>query len=234
MVNGILGKKIAMTQIFLETGEVVPATVIEAGPCVILQVKSKETDGYNAVQLAFDTVKQSRVKKPLLGKFKKLNVDPKRFIKEIRVSGSEGLETSQMITVEIFEKGDYVDISGTSIGKGVQGGVKRWHWHGGPESHGSMSHRAPGSIGASSDPSRVYKGQHLPGQMGNKRVTTQNLEVAEVDIENNLLIIKGSVPGHRDGYVLIKKALKKKKKQPKVQVEAKPKKEGIKPAKNKK
>lgn len=215
MIKGLLGKKIGMTQIFKETGEVVPVTVIEAGPCPILQVKSKEIDGYVSLQLGFDSRKERGVNRPQMGRFKKAKLKPVRFIREIRVDNAEDLKTPDSIMVDIFSVGDYVDISGVSIGKGFQGGVKRWHWKGGPKTHGSTSHRAPGSIGASSDPSRVFKGQHLPGQMGNKKVTEQNLEVVDVDKENNLLLVKGAVPGPKGSYLTIKKALKKRKKEPK-------------------
>lgn len=220
-----------MTQIFKDTGEVVPVTVIEAGPCVVLQIKSPDKDGYTAVQLGFDSKKEARAKKPQLGRFKKINVDPARFIKEIKTDNLEGIKPADKITVDIFTAGDYVDITGVSIGKGFQGGIKRWHWKGGPKSHGSMSHRAPGSIGASSDPSRVFKGQHLPGHMGNRRVTIQNLEVAKVDKENNLILIKGAVSGPKGSYLIIKKALKKKRKEPKT--EAKPEKKQPKAKKKK-
>ena len=212
---GLLGKKIGMTQAFGRDGEVIPLTVIEAGPCAVLQVKTEDRDGYFAVQLGFGEKKESRANKPDLGRFKKAEVPPKRFVKEIRVAqhetekDKEGYKLGREIMVDIFQQGDFVDISGISVGKGFQGGMKRWHWSGGPETHGSMHHRRPGSIGASSDPSRVFKGQHLPGRMGGKKVTTQNLEVARVDKENNLLLIKGAVPGHKNSYLVIKKAKKK-------------------------
>ncbi|MFH1868232.1 MAG: 50S ribosomal protein L3 [Candidatus Omnitrophota bacterium] len=215
MINGILGKKLGMTKIFQDTGAAISVTVVEAGPCPVLQVKSKERDGYTSVQLGFDIKKERNVNKPHMGRFNSVKVKPVRFIKEIRAANVKDVKASENITVDIFTVGDYVDVSGVSIGKGFQGGVKRWHWKGGPETHGSMSHRAPGSIGASSNPSRVYKGHHLPGQMGNKRVTGQNLEIMDIDKENNLLLIKGSVPGSKGSYLTIKKALKKKKKEPK-------------------
>jgi len=164
IMNGLLGKKIGMTQIFKETGEVVPVTVIEAGPCVVLQLKSKDRDGYSAIQLGFDVQKESRVNKPQMGKCKKLKVEPVKFSKEIRQDGAEDLKASDKVTVEIFEVGEFVDVTGDSIGKGFQGGMKRWHWKSGPESHGSMSHRAPGAIGVT-DPCRVLKGKNLPGRM---------------------------------------------------------------------
>lgn len=214
-----------MTQIFKDTGEVVPVTVIEAGPCVVLQIKSPQADGYAAAQLGFDKRKETHTNRPQMGKFKKINVNPIRFIKEIRTGNLQDLKVADKVTVDIFTAGGYVDITGTSIGKGFQGGVKRWHWKGGPKTHGSTSHRAPGSIGASSDPSRVFKGQHLPGHMGNRRVTVQSLEVVEVDKENNLILVKGAVPGPKGNYLLIKEALKKKKKEPRAEAKPQAKKE---------
>ncbi len=206
---GILGKKIGMTQVFGENGQIIPATVIESGPCCVLQVKTQSSDGYSAIQLGFQDTKDSKVNKPLREKFKKIKVAPKRFIKEIPVPDSKSYQVGQKIDVAVFSPGDFVDIIGTSIGKGFQGGMKRWHWKGGPKSHGSTSHRAPGSIGASAFPSRVYKGHHLPGHMGNQRVTVQNLEVIKVDKDNNLLLLKGSVPGHKNSYLIIRKSRKK-------------------------
>ncbi len=212
---GLLGKKIGMTQAFGTDGEVIPLTVIEAGPCAVLQVKSAERDGYFAIQLGFGEKKESRVGKPDLGHFKKAGVSPKRFVREFRVTRGETekddkeYKLGREILVDVFQQGDFVDISGISVGKGFQGGMKRWHWSGGPKTHGSMTHRRPGSIGASADPSRVFKGQHLPGRMGGKKITVQNLEVARVDKENSLLLIKGAVPGHKNGYLVIKKAIKK-------------------------
>jgi len=212
MINGILGKKIGMTQIFKETGEVIPVTAIEAGPCFVLQVKTVKSDGYNAVQLGFGTKRETIVNKADMGRFKKAKLkQPVRFVKEIRADSVEDIKLSDNITLDIFTAGDYVDIIGTSIGKGFQGGVKRWHWEGGPKTHGSMSHRRPGSIGSSTSPSRVFKGHHLPGHMGNKRVTVQNVEVVDIDKENNIMLVKGAVCGAKGNYLIIKKALKKKK-----------------------
>lgn len=202
---GLLGKKIGMTQVFSEDGKRIGVTVIEAGPCPILAVKEK------SVQLGFDLVnKPDRLKKPLLGYFKKLNVGPVRFIREfLRESGRE-YKIGEVLKVDLFKPGDFVDITGTSIGKGFQGGVKRWHWKGGPASHGSMSHRRPGSIGSTTTPGRVWKGHHMPGHMGACRVTTQNLAVIKVDAQNNLLLVKGAIPGHKNSYLIIRKAKKKK------------------------
>ena len=214
MINGILGKKIGMTQIYGKAGEFVPVTVIEAGPCVVLQVKSSQKDGYQSVQIGFDNKKESRVSKPLLGKFKKANLTPMSFVREILVDSTEGINPADVLTVDMFTQGEYVDVRGTSIGKGFQGGVKRWNWSRGPMSHGSMSHRAVGSIGVT-DPSRVLKGKTMPGHMGNKRFTVQGLEVVELDKENNLLLLKGAVPGAKNNYLVINKSKKKKKKLPK-------------------
>ena len=208
-MSGILGKKIGMTQIFKEDGEVVPVTLIESGPCSVLQVKTKETDGYNAIQVGFEDIKDSKLTSPLRGKFKKIKVGPKRFIKEISVPESKDYQPGQDIDVTQFGPGDFVDIIGTSKGRGFQGGIKRWHWSGGPKSHGSMSHRTPGSIGASAYPSRVYKGHHLPGHMGNEQVAVGGLEVIKVDKDNNFLLVKGSVPGHKNSFLIIKKSKKK-------------------------
>ncbi len=217
-MSGILGKKIDMTQVFGEDGQIIPVTVIAGGPCSVLQIKTRESDGYDAIQLGFEDIKELKLSKPLRGKFKKSKVAPKKFIKEIYVPEPKTYHLGQNIDVAIFAPGDFVDIVGISKGRGFQGGVKRWGWSGGPKSHGSMSHRAPGSIGASAFPSRVFKGHHLPGHMGNQRITVQNLEVIKVDKENNLLVVKGSVPGHKNSYLLIKKSKKKKAKPQKKEV----------------
>lgn len=209
MINGILGKKIGMTQIFKEDGAALSVTVVEAGPCKILDIKTDQDDGYNAVQLGFENKKPSNVNKSLLGFFKKFDCEPVRYVREFLVDKSEEIKSSDIVTVELFEIGEYVDISAKSIGKGFQGGMKRWNWKGGPESHGSMSHRAPGSIGASSDPSRVFKGQHMANRMGNARVTVQGLEVIDIDKDNNLLIVKGAVPGKKGNLLVINKSFRK-------------------------
>jgi large subunit ribosomal protein L3 len=211
MINGILGKKIGMTQIYGNTGEMVPVTVVEAGPCVVLQIKTKEKDGYSAVQLGFGSKKEKSVNKPQMARFKKANVAPVSFVKEILSGSTEGMNVSDSLAVDMFTVGEYVDITGTTIGKGFQGGVKRWNWSRGPMSHGSMSHRAPGSIGVT-DPPRVLKGKNLPGHMGNKKFTVQGLEIVDVDKENNLLILKGAVPGAKKNYLVINKSTRKKKK----------------------
>ena len=209
MAIGILGRKIGMTETFEKDGKLTPVTIIEAGPCLVLQLKVPDLDGYRAVQLGFADKKENRTKRPLLGHFKKAGVKPKRFIKEIRISDKDKYTIGREIKVDIFKEGDFVDISGRTIGKGFQGGMKRWGWSGGPASHGSMTHRRPGSIGASAYPSRVVKGHHLPGRMGGNRRTVQNLKVIKVDPENNMLMVKGAVPGHKNSYLVIRNASKK-------------------------
>jgi len=209
MAIGILGRKIGMTETFEKDGKLTPVTIIEAGPCLVLQLKVPDLDGYRAVQLGFADKKENRTKRPLLGHFKKAGVKPKRFIKEIRISDKDKYTIGREIKVDIFKEGDFVDISGTTIGKGFQGGMKKWGWSGGPASHGSMTHRRPGSIGASAFPSRVFKGHHLPGRMGGNRRTVQKLKVVKVDLENNVLMVKGAVPGHKNSYLVIRNASKK-------------------------
>ncbi len=203
---GLLGKKKEIDHLFDEKGNFTSVTLVEAGPCVILEIKEKK------IKLGFDFIAEKKVKKPLLGFFKRLNVRPLRFIKEIPKDSDREFRLGEELRVDIFNKGDFVDVTGTSKGKGFQGGVKRWGWKGGPKSHGSMSHRRIGSMGSSTFPGRVWKGKHLPGHMGNKRVTIQNLEVVDVDKEKNLLVLKGAVPGHKSSYLIIKKAIKKKNK----------------------
>ena len=211
MSIGILGKKLGMTYILDEQGNPVAVTVVESSPCPIAQVKSKQKDGYSALQIGFQE-KKKNIKKPLLGHFKKAAVSAQQFLKEIRISSQEEskFQKGQFLKADIFAVGDYVDISGVSKGKGFQGGVKRWGWKGGPKSHGSMFHRRVGSIGASSDPSRVLRGQHMPGRMGNAKTTVKNLRIAKIDAENNILCIRGGVPGHRDTILMIKRAETKK------------------------
>lgn len=212
MSLGILGKKIGMTQIFDQKGEAIPVTLVKAGPCVVIQKKLEDKHGYNALQLGFDEVKKSKLNKPLQGIFEKLKLPPKRFIKEIRCPEIKQYEVGQEITVDIFQVGDFVDISGVSKGKGFAGVVKRWGFHGGPASHGAHGwHRRPGSIGASAFPSRVFKGKKMAGHLGMAKVTVQNLEVVGVEREQNLLLVKGAVPGGKGGYLVIRKAIKKSK-----------------------
>jgi large subunit ribosomal protein L3 len=200
---GLLGKKIGMTQIFSEDGRLCCVTAIEAGPCPILAVKDK------SVQLGFDLVPEEKLKKPLLGYFKKLNIAPRKLIAEFLKEKPDEYKVGEELKVDIFKAGDFVDLTGTSIGKGFQGGMKRWNWSGGPGSHGSTSHRRVGSIGSTTSPGRVWKGHHLPGHMGARRVTVQNLKVIKVDVQNNILLVKGAIPGHKNSYLMIRKAKKK-------------------------
>ncbi|MFH1354552.1 MAG: 50S ribosomal protein L3 [Candidatus Omnitrophota bacterium] len=199
----LIGKKIGMTQSFTEKGELLSVTAIEVGPCPILGIKDK------SIQIGFDPVKEKRVKKPVLGFFNKIKVTPRKVIKEIIRDTAREYKVGDELKVDLFKSGDFVDITGVSIGKGFQGGMKRWHWRGGPRSHGSMSHRRVGSIGSSATPSRVLKGQHLPGHMGHQQVTIQNLRIVNVDAQNNLILVKGAVPGHKNSYLVVKTALKK-------------------------
>jgi len=211
MKIGLLGKKIGMSQIFKEDGTFVPVTVIEAGPCVILRVLKDK------LLLGFSDKREKNTPNPELGLFKKVNSKPKHFVREIPFDTDEKLSEGKDVTVDIFREKDFVDITGTSIGKGFQGGVKRWHWRGGPSGHGSMHHRRVGSVGASSFPSRVIKGLHLPGRMGNKRRTAQSLEVVKIYKDKNLMLVKGPVPGSRNGYLEIRIAMKKKVTREKIQ-----------------
>jgi len=193
-----------MTQIFSEDGKRVSVTAIEAGPCPILAVKGEN------IQIGFDLAKENRVKKPILGIFKKLNIAPRKLIREFLKDPAKEYKIGEELKVDLFKPGDFVDITGTSIGKGFQGGMKRWHWHGGPKTHGSTSHRRVGSIGSTTSPGRVFKGHHMPGHMGACRTTLQNLRVVKIDPENNLLLVKGAVPGHKNSYLIIREAKKKK------------------------
>ena len=204
MAKGILGKKLGMTQVFdPETGGVTPVTVIAAGPCPVVQVKFADADGYDAVQLAYDAVPDRKLSKPELGHLKKFNVAPHRRLVEFR-GGIDGAVEGEAVTVEIFEPGDKVKVAGIGIGKGFQGTIKRHNFGSGPRGHGSHNIRKPGSIGASATPSRVFKGMKLAGQMGNKRVTQLGLTIHDVDVENNLLLVKGSVPGPKNGFVEVR------------------------------
>jgi large subunit ribosomal protein L3 len=205
MTNGLLGKKLGMTQVFDES-RLTPVTVIEAGPCRVVTVKTKERDGYEAVQLSFGEVKERKLSKAELGHLKKHEAPASRWLREFKKDGD--VTVGQSVTVSIFKKGDWVDVIGISKGKGFQGVVKRHHYAGGPESHGSMFHRAPGSIGASSYPSRVWKGKTLPGHMGAERVTTQRLKVVESRPEENLLFVRGAIPGATDGLIMVRKSKK--------------------------
>ncbi len=209
-VNGILGIKLGMTQVFAEDGSVVPCTVLQAGPCVVVQRRTKTRDGYDAAQLGLvEFVKPQRINKPMTGHFKKAEVAPVRLVREFRIEDSKDeTKPGDRVLVDSFAPGEYVDVSGVSKGRGFAGGVKRWHYRGGDATHGSMFHRAPGSIGGSSFPSRVWKGQHFPGHMGNARVTARNLRVVKIDAEENLLLVCGSVPGHNGAYISIRKTKK--------------------------
>jgi large subunit ribosomal protein L3 len=207
MINGLLGKKVGMTQLLQDDGTVVPVTVIQAGPCVVVQKKTKLADGYDAVQLGFvEFIKPSRVNKPMTGHFKKANVAAARFTREIAVEGEEAGNPGDQVKVDIFRQNELVHIVGTSKGRGFAGVVKRHRFRGGRATHGSMFHRAPGSIGSSAYPSRVLKGMHMAGHLGNSRVTVRNLRVARIDQENNLLFVHGAVPGPPGGYVVVEKS----------------------------
>jgi large subunit ribosomal protein L3 len=210
-VNGILGIKLGMTQIYAEDGTAVPCTVLQAGPCVVVQRRTADTDGYDAVQLGLvEFIKAQRVNKPATGHFKKAGVAPMRFVREFRLKDSkEETKQGDRVLADSFEVGELVDVAGISKGRGFAGGVKRWHYRGGDASHGSMFHRAPGGIGASSFPSRVWKGQHFPGRMGTDRVTARNLRVVKVDAEENLLLVRGAVAGPNGGYIEIRKTGRK-------------------------
>jgi len=208
MKKGIIGKKLGMTQIFLEDGTCIPVTVVQAGPCVVTQKKVNSSDGYNAVQVGFESIAASTLIKPMLGHCAKTGQGAFRFLRELRLDEEIEFNLGDVLTVEQFEPGDYVDVSGTSIGKGFQGVIKRYNFRGGRASHGSRFHRAPGSIGASATPSRVFKNKKMPGQLGNEQVTIQRLQIVRVDTADNLLLIKGAIPGHRNNVVLIKNSVK--------------------------
>lgn len=210
MQKGIIAKKIGMTQIFDETGKVIPVTVVEAGPCVVVQKKTVENDGYNAVQLGFGDIRPKRVNKPLTGHFKKADVALKRTLKEFRFDDTESLNVGDIVKADTFEKGDIVDVSGKSKGHGFSGTIKRHNFARLKETHGTGPvHRHAGSMGACSSPSRIFKGKGMPGQYGNTKVTVQNLTVVKVDAENNLIAIKGAVPGPKNGTVTIVDCVKK-------------------------
>ncbi len=208
MVNGLLGRKLGMTRIFTEDERWIDVTLLQAGPCVVVQRKTAATDGYEAVQVGFDDKKEKRCKKPQTGHFAKAGVTPKKVLREFRVEESTELKPGDEIKTDIFKVGDRVDISGASKGKGFAGVIKRHGFGGGPGGHGAHFHRAPGSVGQSAQPSKVFKGKRLPGQMGNVKVTTQNLEVVDVDLEKNLLIVRGAVPGAKGGVVTVQHSVK--------------------------
>lgn len=208
MIGGLLGRKLGMTQIFKEDGTRVHVTVLEAGPCDILQIRTPEKDGYSALQLGFDDMKEKRATRPQIGHAKKAGTGPKRFVREVAYDGEPPLEAGQALSVDVFEGAKKVDVVGISKGKGFQGPMKRWGFRGAPMTHGHTRHRPPGSIGASSFPSRVWKGKKMAGHMGQERVTVQNLEIVRVDKGRNLLLVKGAVPGANGGYVVIKRSVK--------------------------
>jgi large subunit ribosomal protein L3 len=210
MMKGLIGKKLGMTSVYDEAGAAVPVTVIEAGPCVVVQRRENDKDGYTAVQLGFEDQKEQRMNKPDLGQFKKAGVDAKRVLKEFRVDDSAEVAVGDVVNASAFEEVNYVDIVATGKGRGFQGVVKRYGFGGGRASHGGGWTRRPGSIGMCEFPGRVFKGKKMPGQMGDKRVTTQNLKIIQVRPEENLILVKGSVPGANGGIVVIKEALKKK------------------------
>ena len=221
MVTGIIGRKIGMTQVFETDGTVVPATVIKAGPCVVVQAKTAQTDGYEAVQIGLVEPRPPKANKPTAGHFKKANVPPTRVRREVRMAaGAEGPKAGDQVLVSMFNAGDRVDVIGTSRGRGFQGVIKRHHFAGGAATHGSMFHRAPGSIGASSFPSRVVKGMRAAGRMGADRVTTRNIKVVSFDADHHLLILRGAVPGAPGGVVLVRQAVARKP-EPKPQAEKK-------------
>jgi large subunit ribosomal protein L3 len=213
-VEGIIGIKLGMTQVFTADGSLVGCTVLQAGPCVVIQRRTKDKDGYDAAQLGLvEFVKPQRINKPLTGHFKKANVAPVKILREVRlVDSKDETKVGDRVLVENFKAGEFVDVSGVSKGRGFAGGVKRWHYAGGDATHGSMFHRAPGGIGGSSFPSRVWKNQHFPGHMGNEKVTAKNLKVIKVDSDENLLLVRGSVPGPSGQYIIIHKAKKAAKK----------------------
>lgn len=209
MKKGLIGKKIGMTQIFDEAGNVVPVTVVEAGPCTVTQIKTMENDGYEAIQVGFGDVKVSRVNKPMKGHFDKADVAPKKTLKEIRLDSIDGIEVGNILKADTFEVGEVVDVKGTSKGHGTAGAIKRWNFSRLRMTHGTgPNHRHAGSLGACSSPSRVFKGKKMAGHYGHETVTVQNLKIAKVDAENNLIAIKGAIPGPKGGIVVIADAVK--------------------------
>ncbi len=211
-MKGLLGRKLGMTQIFAEKDRLIPVTVIEADDCVVTQVKTPENDGYSAIQIGYGEARPKSVAKPMKGHFDKGKVNYKKHLAEIRVAEGHDFKVGQEIGADVFEVGDKADVTGISKGKGYAGVVKRWGFSGGPGGHGSHFHRAPGAIGACASPSRVFKGRKLPGQMGSKQVTVQALEIAAVDADQNLIMIKGSIPGAKNAVVVVKESVKKAKK----------------------
>jgi large subunit ribosomal protein L3 len=209
MRTGILGKKVGMTQVFDESGAAIPVTVIEAGPCPIVQIKTRDRDGYNAVQLGFGHRRENSVNRPERGHLKKAGVKPHRFLREFRVDSIEGLSVNSTVDVGAFSAGDFVDVAGTSKGRGFAGAMKRWSFTGAKDSHGAeKNHRSLGSVGSSAWPSRIVKGKRMPGRFGGKRITVLNLQVIKADAERNLLVVKGAVPGPPNGLLMIRKTVR--------------------------
>ena len=209
MVNGILGKKVSMTQVFDESGEAIPVTVLVAGPCPVIQVKTEDREGYNAVQLGFGAKDEKKANKPSLGHFKKIDASVQHYLREFEAEDLDGVEVGTIVDAGLFSEGDIVDVTGTSKGRGFTGVVKRWGFKGGRASHGDEQVlRHGGSIGQSAWPAKVFKGVKMPGRYGNKRSTVQNLKVIKVDVERNMLVVKGAVPGPRNGLLMIRKAVK--------------------------
>ena len=210
MKKGIIGRKVGMTQIFDEKGNVIPVTVIEAGPCTVAQVKTVETDGYDAVQLGFGEIKDKHINKPEKGHFAKAGLEAKKHLREFRLESIEGIKVGDELKADVFAAGEKIDVQGTSKGKGFQGVIKRHGQSRGPMGHGSMYHRRPGSMGSTSTPGRVFKGKNLPGHMGMETVTIQNLEVVRVDLDKNIILVKGSVPGNKGAILKIRNSVKSK------------------------
>ena len=208
MKKAILGKKIGMTQVFTEDGQLIPVSVIQAGPCQVVQKKTAEVDGYTGVQVGYEDKKERRANKPEKGHFQKANVPVKKYLKEFKLDNAAELNVGDELTVEQFADGDVLDVTGTSKGHGFAGTIKRWGTHRGPMTHGSHYHRGPGSLGACSDPSRVFKGKKMPGHYGVVKVTIQNLDLVKIDKERNLLLVKGSIPGPKGGLVVVRNAVK--------------------------
>ena len=212
VVPGLMGKKLGMTQLFREDGKRIPVTVIEVGPCYVVRVR-EAPNGDRSIQLGFGAAKEKSLTKPFLGHLKKVNIAPVRYLRELQLPKQmeTNVQVGQAITADAFTPGEFVDVTGQSIGKGFQGGVKRWHWKGGKATHGSTQHRAPGSIGSTTTPGRTIRGHHLPGHMGHAQVTVQNLEVIKVDPAEHLLVVKGAVPGPANGLVIVRHAIKRRK-----------------------
>ncbi len=208
MEKAIIGRKLGMSQIFTPEGKVIPVTVILAGPCPVLQRKTVEVDGYSAVKVGFGAVKASKVTKPNAGEFKKAGAQPTKIMREFKADPTEEIALGSVIKCSVFNKGDKVDVVGTSRGRGFTGTVQRWNSHIGPKGHGSGYHRGVGSLGANSDPSRVFKNKHMPGQYGSERVTIQNLEVVKIDEARNLLLVRGGIPGAKGNFVIVKQSVK--------------------------